>query len=186
MSYFVMECKGVYPSAALQGGPKLPGAGWFGGRRVTIEIPTPLIYTLDPERRGKLKAMYAGDAHPLMRMDLIECLHAAGVNNLELFDTVIQDPETGEEHKNFKAFNIVGVVSAADMDKSKLMGTSDSTMIDIDFDSLAIDEEKAAPFKMFRLAECVSAIIVNEVVKQEIERQEIPGMDFYNPSDWSG
>jgi hypothetical protein len=186
MRYFVMTCEGEYPSAALESGPDLPGGGWFDGQRVRTAVPVPLRYTLDPERLGNLVAMYEGAAQPLMREDLIEALHAAGVDNLELFDAVVQNPESGDEYTNYKAFNIVGVVSAADMGSSVLMGTSESDMIDIDFDSLAIDEQRAAPFRLFRLAEKVSAIIVDDVVKQEVERRGIPGMVFYDPSDWSG
>ena len=80
----------------------------------------------------------------------------------------------------------MGVVSAADMDASELMGTSDSTMIDADFDSLVIDEERAGSFKLFRLAESINAIIVSDAVRLEIEGRAIPGMVFYDPGDWSG
>ena len=121
-----------------------------------------------------------------MRRDLIDCLDSAGVDNIEYFDAIIKDMASGEEHSDFMAFNIVGVVSAADMENSTLRGTSSSTMIDVDFDSLAIDKERAAPFKLFRLAENVSAIIVNEGVKDAVEKHQVPGMVFYDPEDWSG
>ena len=65
------------------------------------------------------------------------------------------------------------------------MHSSDSNLIDADFDSLAIDA-KAACFRLFRLAEGVDAIIVDDTVKKEIERRQIPGMTFYEPADWTG
>jgi hypothetical protein len=65
---------------------------------------------------------------------------------LQIFDAIIEDPITGVKYTNYKAFNVIGVVSAANMDKSILTGTSDSRMIDTDFESIVIDEEKAAPF----------------------------------------
>jgi hypothetical protein len=185
MAYFVMRCNGEYPSAVINQGPKIKSAGWFNGRRLPIEVPEPLVYTLKP-KPGNLAAMYSGLKFPLMRDDLVEALQAAGVDNLELFAAVIKDTLTGAEHTNFKAFNIVGVIAAADMGKSVLMGTSESTMIDADFESLAIDEKKAAPFRLFRLAESVNAIMVDDVVKGEVERRAIPGMVFYEPEDWAG
>ena len=185
MPYFVMTCKGVFPSAVIDRGPEMDDAPWNDGAAIDQNFDVPLTYTLKP-KAGNLKAMYEALAYPLMSDALIAALRTSGVDNLQLFDARIEDPRTGEVHTNYKAFNVVGVVAAADMMKSVLMGTSDSQMIDVDFESLAIDESKAAPFLMFRLAESVSAIIVSEAVRREIERHKIPGMNFYEPSDWSG
>ena len=185
MPYYVMVCDGEYPSAVIDSIPEMDDAPWNTGVVIQQDFPVPLEYVLEPEP-GNLKAMYEEMAYPIMSDDLIAALRAAGVDNLQLSDAIVEDPVTGKKHKNYKAFNIVGVVAAADMEKSVLMGTSNSKMIDVDFESLAIDEKKAAPFLMFRLAESVSAIIISEAVKDEIERRNIPGMDFYEPADWSG
>jgi hypothetical protein len=186
MPYFVMTCDGVYPSAALEDGPDLDGPSWYLGRRLTEMVPEPLVYTLDPSRPGNLRVMYYDEPYPVMRNDLVEALQSAGVDNLQLYRAVIRDPSDGTEHTDYKSFNIVGVVSAADMAGSVLMGTSESAMVDVDFESLAIDEDRAGSFRMFRLAESVNAIIVDDKVKHEVERREIPGMVFYDPEDWSG
>lgn len=187
MPYFVMVCTGEAPSAALGGAPEMNDAPWFHGGVLSGHVEEPLIYALDPGRPGNIPVMYDDAAYPLMRDDLLEALRAAGVDNLQVFDAIIRDPATGAEHTNYKAFNIVGVVSAAEMEKSVLMGTSeDSTMIDVDFDSLSIDEERAAPFRLFRLAESVNAIIVDDHVRDEVERRGIPGIEFWDPEDWSG
>lgn len=187
MRHFVMTCEGEYPSAALGKGPDLDNAPpWLHGGLISGGFTSPLVYTLDASRPGNLMAMYDDVRYPLMRDDLIDALQSLGVDNLQLFDAVVRDPATGSEYTNYKAFNIVGVVSAADMDRSVLMGTSDSRMIDVDFESLTIDENKAKGFRLFRLAESVNAIIVDEAVRDEIERRGIPGMVFYDPADWSG
>jgi uncharacterized protein DUF1629 len=185
MPYYVMTCDGEYPSAVIDHGPRMDDAPWFSGTLIQPDFNVPLVYVLKP-KPGILKAMYAALGYPIMRDDLIDALQAAGVDNLQLFDAVVEDPVSGTRHTNYKAFNVVGAVAAADMAKSVLMGTPDSGKIDIDFESLAIDEKKAAPFKLFRLAESVSAIIVNDAVKDEVERRNIPGMEFYEPADWSG
>ena len=186
MAYFVMACTGEYPSASMESCPDLPGPGWLTGQRVSDNVATPMRYTLDADRPGNLCAMYDDMVFPIMSDELVEALLAAGVDNLELFDAVVEDPTSGTQHSNYKAFNVVGVVAAADMDASKTMGISDSSKIDVDFDSLAIDEGKASGHRLFRLAENVSAIIVDDAVKKEVERRGIPGMTFYDPADWSG
>src|SRR2546421_548577 len=148
-----MTCNGVYPSARLGKGPDIDDAPWFGGQRLTQPVAEPLIYTLDPKHPGNIRVMYDDAAYPLMRDDLIEALRVVGVDNLQLFGAVIVDPQTGIQHANYKAFNIIGLVKAADMAKSVRAATSDSKLLDVDFDSLAIDENKASPFRLFRLAE---------------------------------
>jgi hypothetical protein len=186
MPFFVMECDGTYPSVALRKCPPLDIPPWFHGGRISENFPVPLVYTLGVTRKRNFKAMYDDTAYPIMRDDLIEALQAAGVDNLQLFPTILINTVTGTELINYKAFNIVGVVAAANMVKSERMPTTDSSIVDVDFASLVIDEEKAAPFRMFRLAESVNAIIVDEFVKIEVKRRGIPGMVFYQPEDWSG
>lgn len=185
MPYYVMACNGVYPSAVIDHGPDMNDTPWYLGVKIEQDFPVPLHYVLK-SKPGNPKAMYDEMAYPIMRVDLIDALQAAGVDNLQLFDAIVEEPKTRIKHANYKAFNIVGTVAAADMSKSVLMGTSDSKMIDVDFESLVIDESKASPFLLFRLAESVNAIIVSEAVKYEVERRNIPGMDFYDPADWSG
>jgi hypothetical protein len=181
-----MVGEGVYPVAPIEKAPSLPGGAWRTGTKLTISVPQPLLYELDSKRLGELKALYYEESIPIMRDDLVEALVAAGVDNLELFDAVVYDPENQKEYTNYKAFNIVGLVAAADSDASTLMGTSDSELLDVDYDGLVIDEELAAPYLLFRLAENVSAIIVEEKVKKSIEDNGIPGIIFYGPGEWSG
>ena len=126
------------------------------------------------------------DAIPIMRDELIRALQKAGVDNLEFFPAVLQDPGQGKEYDNFKAFNVVGLVACADPEASVLMGTSNSTRIDVDFESLVIDETKTGGALLFRLAESVSAVVVHEKVKTEVEASGIEGMIFLGPGEWSG
>jgi hypothetical protein len=186
MPHFIMNCNGVDPAAVLDSGPDRSDPPWLSGQPLRRPPTAPLIYTLDPAFPGAIPAMITGTEYPIMRDDVIEALRAVGVDNLELFDAVIVDPRTGQEHRNYKAFNVLGAVAAADMSKSVRASSSDSTVIDADFDSLSIDAARAAPFRLFRLAESVNAIVVDEAVKSEIERRNIEGMIFYDPEDWAG
>lgn len=185
MKYYIMECEGPYPLSPIRSSPKLPGGTWYKGRMLTIEVPDKLEYVLDSNRPGNIAAMYLKGV-PVMRNDLLEAITSAGVDNLQLYPATVIDPEKNKVYANFTAFNIVGVVACADMSKSKLFGNSNSSMVDIDFDSLFIDESKTNGLLMFRLAEAVSAIVVHEKVKAAIEKAGIKGMEFYEPGEWSG
>lgn len=160
---------------------------WMLGRSLNQStVPQPLRYTLDPDYGGTPKAMYDAEANPVMRDDLIRVLTSAGVDNIQYFAAILVDPESGKEHTNYKAFNIVGLVAAADMENSELMATSDSTIGDVDFHALVIDESKCRGLLLFRLAENISAIVVHEKIKSAIEASGIPGFVFYGLAEWSG
>jgi hypothetical protein len=183
--YYVMTCEGLYPSAAIDQYPSLPGGPWMDGQVITFEVPQPLIYTLDPDYPGKPKPMYVGTV-PVMRDDLVEALNEAGVDNVQFFPAVLRNEKRKKDYANYQAFNVVGVISCADMTQSKRLTETDSEMIDVDFDQLVIDESKIGGALLFRLAEDVSAIVVHEKIKQHIEDRKIPGMTFYGPGEWSG
>ena len=184
MPYFVMTCEGPDPFKPIAITPDL-GISWMLGQPVVFEGPFPITYVLDDEYDGTPKALYA-KAHPVMRDDLAQALTDAGVDNLQMFPAILEDREAGKQYTNYKAFNVVGLVSCADMDASRLMGTSASRMGDADFDRLIIDESRTDGLLMFRLAEAVNAIVVSERVRSVIEERGIPGMYFYGPGEWSG
>ncbi len=185
MAHYVMVGEGKHPIMPIASGPDFEG-NWRLGRPITEPVPQPLVYTLDPDYGGNPKPMYYEKAIPVMRDDVAEALAKAGVDNIQYFDALLKDPASGAEYPNYKAYNIVGLVACADMAASQRMGISNSTMGDVDFASLVIDESKTGGALLFRLAENVSAIVVHEAVKNAIEAAGIPGFVFYGPGGWSG
>jgi len=189
MTYYVMVGEGVYPTLPVAEEPHLPGGPWYHGHKLKITVPIPLEYVLDIEEEpnSNIRTFFDCESVPAMHNSLLEALQSAGVDNLELFPAHITNPNTGEVHKDYHAFNVLGLVSATDLENSTLMNKSDTvTLLDTDFDSLVIDEEKTMGFRLFRLAENCSAIVVSEEVKVAIEERGIPGIVFYGPGEWSG
>jgi hypothetical protein len=193
--HYVMTCEGQYPIRPITGAPDLVDLGtmsWWLGRKITTPIPEPLVYRLDTDidpdinTPGNPIAMYDEEDPPVMREDLKAALWDAGVDNIDFYKAIVKDPLDGKELTNYWAFNVLGLVSCADMNRSKLMGTSQSQLLDVDFDSLVIDEKATMGFSFFRMAENISAIIVSDRVKETIERHKIPGMVFYSSGQWSG
>ena len=188
MQYYVMECEGIQPANAIGDEPDLPGGPWMTGDAVATPVDLPLEYTLDPEYPGNMCALY-DVAFPLIRNDLANAIASAGVDNIDFYDAVIVDPTSGQRHEDYRAFNIIGAVAAADMEASEFMDedVDEDAMIDVDFESLVLDPSKVpSGVLLFRLAQCVSAIIVHANVRKAIEAANIPGMAFYGDGEWAG
>ena len=191
MAHYVMVNEGVHPVAAIKKCHRdhLDIDSWIDGGFLNISVPEPIEYDLkidEYDEAPNIRTLSKGLPIPFMRNDLYEALVEAGVDNLQVYNAVIHDLKRGVDHKNYKAFNIVGKVSAADMGASTMMGTSDSAMIDADFDRLVLDETKCQDLLMFRLAENISAIIVDETVKVAVEKRGIEGIFFYPSGEWAG
>ena len=184
-SYFVMTCEGIRPSTSVREVSEWNGPPWMTGQFIDRPVPHPFVFRIDPHYPGELLPMYEGSIL-VMRDALIRKLQEAGVDNLQLFPALVRDEDKKQEYADFKAVNIVGLISCANMEESTRMDPDDdeSDMIDVDFDSLVIDESKTGGALLFRLAEAVSAIIVHRSVRERVEA--IRGMTFYASGEWSG
>lgn len=158
---------------------------WMLGARFTVPLPDPLRLQWDPQTSGPRKTMYDATI-PLLRHELIEALQQAGVDNLDCYPAVIVDSETGEECADYQAVNIIGLVSAADLGRSKFADPSGNRLIDMDFESLAIDADRTFGAKLFRLAECVSGVVIHRSVKEYLESLGGFGLSFVPPANWIG
>ena len=184
-NYFVMTCEGIFPGTSVSRASEWNGPPWMTGERIIGPVPSPFVFRLDQQYPGKMKPMYEGTIL-LMRDDLLVAMHDAGVDNLQIFPAAIQDEAHDLVYEDYKAVNIVGKISCANMEESELMDPDDENeLVDVDFESLVIDEEKAGGALLFRLAEAVNAIIVHVSVRKRIENT-IDGMTFYGPGEWSG
>ena len=115
------------------------------------------------DRHGKTEKphldFYGGDS--LMSRRLVKTLEAAGVNNIQTFDAVITNEKTKAVIKDFVLVNIVGLVAAADMSKSKALPLGPGHV----FTELKIDPAKPRGMLMFRLAESFDVIVHERVAK---------------------
>jgi len=192
-NYFVFLTDADRESAKVTMVTQLPPryANWMTGSRIPIEIPRPLHYAIRAEDEGTLRPYFRTPGAPLMSNDLIGVLGAAGVDNLDTYDAVIREERTGKEYRNYKAVNIVGVVSAADMGKSEYTdsGLSENERVAHWFNKLVLDENKIAGNLLFRLAENVSIVLVHKRVVDAIQASSIPGLrylEFAHPAEYAG
>ena len=125
---------------------------------------------------------------PLFSRRLVTALQAAGVDNLQTYETRLvsvqgANPPTAD---HYWAVNIVGRVAAADLEKSEINPEVDDRILSTDFYSLAIDEKKTKDLLMFRLVENITAVLVHERVKKQVEGAGITTLSWFQPEEWAG
>lgn len=185
MKYYVLDSNAV-PNNHIIGFPDIREDNWMRGYRLDDgAIPEPLEFELDPDTPGVMREFYAYRM-PLMREDLVKAMQEAGVDNLQVYDAIIRDPETGETHTNYKAVNIVGLVSALDRAKADVEPDPPFGDIAMLLNSAPLDEKKAGDARLFRLEEKRSMIVIHESIKKFLEARGFTTLTFTDPAEWSG
>jgi hypothetical protein len=157
---------------------------WSGGRLITEPVTTPIMIDYDPYRGfhgppGDLWDLCL----PLMSKRLAQSLTEAGVDNVQFFPSILTNRQTKETYEYF-VFNVVGLVSAADLGKSDYQ-SFDGRLTDTSFFSLSVDKQKARGVLMFRLAENIKALMVHERVRDYAVSKGIPKEMFVEPENWA-
>jgi hypothetical protein len=156
---------------------------WMGGQRFQKPPREPVVAKIRPGHESGDVLHYFGTAS-LMSDELYGTLREAGVDNIDGYEAVIRSETGAVEHRGFKAFNILGIVRAADLGETRFRDGSGSRLIDANIDSLAIDPKKAQGLLMFRLAEYVGAVIVHARVKRAVEAKGLPNVRFQEPAEF--
>lgn len=172
-------------SALLDAVPAPEGESWTSGRRFRRPPVEPVEITIDPTHSDDLLE-FENITALVMTKRLLKALQETGVDNLDVYRAVIRNPESGFETHDYVACNLIGLVKAADLSGSKVVGGSGDGLIDVDFDAVKIDPLKAKDHLLFRLAENISAIVVHESVKNHILNSGIDTITFVEPEDWIG
>jgi len=180
--YYVLSSEN--PKRMLLGSLKDPSFedSWLFGRRFGAPPATPVIVAI---KRGYEKAElldYFGTP-PVISVRMYETLLKAGVDNLDVYDALLASEDDKIQYTGFKAFNVIGLVKAADLQKTAFSADNESRLIDSSIDSLAIDDSKAKGLLLFRLAEYVGAVVVHESIKRAIEAQNMPYVTFREPGE---
>ena len=187
--YYILDRFGaMHPCRWVADWPYIEDADFDVGRRIAVPVPDPLPFPLKPRNpnasdHGPEMPEYFKGTIPLFRQDLIEAMIAGGVDNLDLFNAVVIDPDDGRRHTNYKAVNIVGLISAADMGKSNATVHPGGPLIDVDFDGLVVDDTKTRGALIFRLAESTNAILVHERLKNHLQARGFTKLEFLDPKD---
>jgi hypothetical protein len=156
---------------------------WVYGAPFTTPPETPITVGIIPGYEQAELMPYFGTP-PVMSEKFYAALVGAGVDNLVAYEAVLASEDGKVRHQGFKAFNLIGLVKAADLRNTAFSADNESRLIDAGIESLAIDTEKARGLLMFRLAEYSGAVIVHDSVKQAIETLNFPHVVFREPKDF--
>ena len=185
-NYYVLGLS-VKPRRWMDTVPYIEDVSFMEGTKITNPVPDPVmceLETLNPDASDHgplLPAVLNTFSEPLFRDDFIEALRTAGVDNFDLYNTAVRDPDNGQTYTNYKLFNLLGVIAAADMKKSKATYTG-PPLIDVAFDELVVDPLKAGGLLMFRLAEATATILVHEAVRDSLGGK-FDDLEFYSPGE---
>lgn len=189
--YYMLEC---FPPPDWEdcGGVKTPqqrivprGETWSMGRRFSAPPAEPIEFEMMAHHNDRLVELETSDP-PLMTKRLLEAFRKSGVDNLDVYQTVITHPTTGFRTTDFVAFNIIGLVAAVDMGSSNVIGGNTEGLLDVDFEGIKVDPNKASGLLMFRLAESTNGIVVHKSVKDSLLAQGFDMLTFMDPDEWLG
>jgi hypothetical protein len=114
---------------------------------------------------------------------LRQVLAAAGIDNIQYFDFTIRTGD-GVEIRDYWIANIVGRVACVDMARSELALDADVPGEVAFIESLALNEEAAAGFDLFRLHEDNTVVVASDRVKRVCEETQITGVTFCHPANF--
>jgi hypothetical protein len=187
--YFVMEC-GSEPGqeeAMIAEWPRIPGVdSWWTGAPLALAEGSEVRCVLHPEYTAGLLPMF-NDEILLMTRSLVDCLQSTGIDNLQCFPALIVNPSNEQQHRDYLAVNVLGVVRVADLGRSRVPPASSHALIAMDFDALAIDTAAARGLPFFRLAESVNALIAHDRVRRAVmQNSSFNQVRFVPPMEWLG
>jgi len=111
---------------------------------------------------------------PLFSTRLLDLLTSLGVDNIQTYDAIITDPRTNISFDNYKAVNIVGLVSCANLEESEYIEGSGAPLMY--FDRLVLNKDIPTDLHMFRLAESAGTILISAAIAKKIISNKLTGM----------
>lgn len=144
--------------------PKLPmSIGFFRGEMINQEELPALNFSMNFPRNESLPHLL-GDVIPLVSPEFLEIIKLQKINNFQVFPAKITNSEIDYTIRNYYAFNVLGVVAAADMNTSKFDTIMEGDDEGVEtplvlFKEVALQKDKVLGFDLFRLAEQPSKII---------------------------
>jgi hypothetical protein len=156
--------------------------GWMLARPFSAPVSTPVQATVNPDnRRGILLPFYGSPQ--IMRKDLHQALLDAGVDNIDVYEAVVKLEDGTVVSSDYLAYNVLGAVSAADIEGTEFAPENPSRMIDASIEKLQVSDARAKGLLLFRLAESIRLIVVHDKVRRMVEARGIPYMVFKPPSE---
>jgi len=187
--YYFLECRSLEgeEDVLISEWPRQPDIdSWMTGLRFGVPVEEPVVCRLHPDHRGQLLPLF-NDEILLIRHDLFDLLQSAGVDNMDAYRAHIAAPTGEVVSEDYLAVNVIGLVAAADMEESQWRNSSGESLVSVDFDAVVLRPDIPADLKMFRLAECVTGLLVRADVRKAIQDSgRFRNVLFIPPEEWVG
>jgi hypothetical protein len=167
--------------------PIIDANDWNFDNGERIGMPLPVIdipFTMRADDRLTDNLVVPGCRGLLVNTRLKAILDELGIENLQYFDTRLQNQNDQKVSDDYYLVNIIGRLSCIDMNASELELDADG---EIEFiNSLALRPELSeSPLKIFRDERFQSLIVAHESIKDALGEQKISGIRFYRPEVYS-
>lgn len=186
--YFMLECfaPGGEDVLDILEYPFIDGVdSWLLGARFDVAIPEPIELQWDGATRG-VKKSYYNVTIPLMTRELVGALRSSGVDNIDEYAVRIRDATSDRVDESYVAVNVLGAVAAADRAQSTYQDPTGLGRADLDFDRLVLATDATHGLLLFRLAECVTGLVIHSSVRSALEARGGFGLSFIRPEEWIG
>jgi len=121
---------------------------------------------------------------PLFSDKIKQALDTGGVNNIEYHPVALKHPVSGHIFQ-YWLVNILDCIACLDATKSKVKWDEDLDTYK-KLKSFVIDASKAGDKKLFRLAEKKTLIIIDESVKNQLDKADLKDVRIINTRDYDG
>ena len=157
---------------------------WLQGVAFAVPPLEPIGLLMAPLGKGEPVVLdYMASPIPLVSGRMKRAWDTAGVSNVQFFETRIAAASDLDEPVEFFAFNVVGRVSAADPQQSvstRAFGRSGADL----FSRFVPRSDINPGLRLFRMAEHLSTIVIDERVWQASEGAGVDTLDFKPLIEW--
>ncbi|WP_426754617.1 imm11 family protein [Myxococcus sp. Y35] len=173
MSKYYQLSEDYFLDHGITAGPTLPDESIMAGKRVEADVLPELIFEISTPDDEPCQHFMSGGA-VIVSQRFIEVLREAGVTNFQVFPALLINPETQKQRTGFFLFNVLGITTAADMQRSSFdvlmeAGTGGPDVPLVSFKQIVLDATKARGLHMFRLAESPSVLVIDETIKTALK-----------------
>ena len=158
-----------YLDYGITSGPTLPDGSIMAGKTVEANDLPELIYEINVPDDEACPHFMSGETLIVSGL-FIKVLQSEGINNFQTFPAILTNPDTQKKISGYFLFNLLSLVSAANLNQSSFDVLMDGNTEDGDtpfvaFNQLSLDSEKISGQRLFRLAEDPTVLIVDETIK---------------------
>jgi len=121
---------------------------------------------------------------PLFSDKLRQALDALGIDNIDYYAVRLTHPRNVEIDTTYWLANVVGSVECLDVENSNVTRKEGRKTYKIK--SFVIDESRVGDARLFRLAEKKTIILIDQTLKDELEKLDLKDVRILNTREYDG